>query len=87
MRKKVVVGNWKMNKTFEEAHVFMQKVVPVCSPDKIRCRTLIAPSFPLLAPMLTWSQGSTLEIGVQNIHDEEKEGVFFKKIMPGFKKK
>ncbi|MBX9923437.1 MAG: triose-phosphate isomerase [Rhabdochlamydiaceae bacterium] len=72
MRKKVVVGNWKMNKTFEEAHLFIQKITSVCSVDKIHCRTLIAPSFPLLSPMLSWAQGSSLEIGVQNIHDEEK---------------
>jgi triosephosphate isomerase len=61
-----------MNKTFEEAQLFMQKVVPCLPPEKIHCRTLIAPSFPLLAPMLAWAQGSSLEIGVQNIHDQEK---------------
>jgi triosephosphate isomerase len=72
MRKKVVVGNWKMNKSFEDAHLFMQKVVPSLPFGKMHCRTLIAPSSPLLAPMLTWAQGSSLEIGVQNIHDQEK---------------
>lgn len=72
MRKKVVVGNWKMNKTFEEARLFIKKVGPLLRPDEIRCRTLLAPSFPLLVPMITWAQGSSLEIGVQNIHDEEK---------------
>jgi len=72
MRKKVVVGNWKMNKTSEEAHVFMRKVSEVCRPETMHCRVLIAPSFPLLAPMIDWAAGSALEIGVQNIHDEEK---------------
>ena len=44
-------------------------------PRQVECRVLLAPSFPLLIPMAYWAKGSIVEIGAQNIHDQE-EGAF-----------
>lgn len=63
-----------MHKTFAEAKEFMQSLLSEL-PPKLESRVLLAPSFPLLASMVDWAKGSPLEIGVQNIHDQE-QGAF-----------
>lgn len=73
MRKKVIAGNWKMHKTLAEAKSFMEAFLSGLS--SLDCRVLIAPPSPLLLPMIEWSRGFPLEIGAQNIHDQE-QGAF-----------
>ncbi len=74
VRKKVIAGNWKMNKTFAEAKTFMD-VLLLNYPSSLGCRVLLAPQFPLIGSMIEWSKGKSLEIGVQTIHDQE-QGAF-----------
>ncbi len=63
-----------MHKTFAEAKEFMRVLLPSL-PSSLECRILIAPSFPLLGSMVEWAQNSPIEIGSQNIHDQE-QGAF-----------
>ncbi len=74
VRKTIIAGNWKMHKTFAEAKEFME-AFPSQLPSSLEARVLLAPSFPLLASMVDWSKGCPVEIGVQNIHDQE-QGAF-----------
>lgn len=71
MRKVIIAGNWKMNKTKGEAIQFIQEVkdsIPssnkveavVCSPDLF------------IDALVESSKGSNLVIGAQNMHFEEK---------------
>lgn len=63
-----------MHKTLEEAELYMKTLLSswtISSYDRV----LIAPSFPLLLPMVEWTRGSCIEIGAQNIHHLE-EGAF-----------
>ncbi len=63
-----------MHKTFVEAKEFMNGFLSNL-PSSLECRVLIAPSFPLLGAMVDWAQNCPIEIGVQNIHDQE-QGAF-----------
>ena len=68
--RKIIVANWKMHKTFAEAEGYMKILLRGLQPC-LECRVLIAPSFPLLSSMVQWAKGSSIEIGAQNIHDQE----------------
>ncbi|MBX9744745.1 MAG: triose-phosphate isomerase, partial [Chlamydiales bacterium] len=74
VQRKIIAGNWKMHKTFAEAKSFMKEFRALLPPS-LDCRVLLAPSFPLLGAMVEWAEGTVLEIGVQNIHDQE-QGAF-----------
>ncbi len=57
-----------MNSSFAEAKHFMRELKDHAFSSSVR--VLLAPPFPLLSPMVAWSEGLPLEIGVQNIHSE-----------------
>lgn len=60
-----------MHKTFGEAKEYMH-VLTANLPVHLSCRVLLAPSFPLIFPMAEWAKESLVEIGAQNVHDQEK---------------
>ena len=70
MRTPIVAGNWKMNKTVEEARglVFSmsRKLVDIEGVDKALC-----PPFPALLAVSALLQGTEIGLGAQNIHWEE----------------
>ena len=73
MRKPIIVGNWKMNKTRDEALKFIYAVKDqVVSNDQIE--SVICAPFPYLR-CLVKRQGSSLRIGAQNMHFE-KSGAY-----------
>ena len=74
VRKTIIAGNWKMHKTFAEAKEFMRDFLSKLS-FSTNSSILLAPPFPLLAPMVEWAKDSAIDIGVQNIHDLE-QGAF-----------
>lgn len=69
MRKPIIAGNWKMNKTVAEAKAFAEAVatkVPAATEvDAVIC----APALHL-ATLVELTQGTDLQIGAQNAHFE-----------------
>lgn len=69
MRKPIIAGNWKMNKTVAEALSFAQavatKVPSVSEVDAVIC----APALQL-ATLMEVAKGTDLQIGAQNAHFE-----------------
>jgi triosephosphate isomerase (TIM) len=73
MRKKIVAGNWKMNKTFEEAQALASEVVNMVK-DEVNneAQVVLCPSFPFLSVISKAVAGSTnIHAGAQNCHQQE----------------
>jgi len=81
MRIPIVAGNWKMNKTVEEARslVFSMslKLREIEGVEKVLC-----PPFPALLAVSALLQGTDIGLGAQNLHWEEK-GAFTGEVAPG----
>lgn len=70
MRKKVIAGNWKMNKLPNEAIEFIEKLAPLVKETENEV-ILCVPYTDLFYALLT-AQGTNIKIGAQNMHFEEK---------------
>ena len=81
MRIPIVAGNWKMNKTVEEARTLAfdlsQKLRAIQGVEKVLC-----PPFPSLLPVAALLKGTEIGLGAQNLHWEEK-GAFTGEVAPG----
>lgn len=80
MRKKVIAGNWKMNKLLGEAEGFVDQVKDRV-PDADQVESVICAPFPFLASMVKRAEGSPVKIGAQNMYVEEK-GAFTGEVSP-----
>jgi triosephosphate isomerase len=80
MRTPIVAGNWKMNKTVEDARSLVfdmsRKLREVSGVDKVIC-----PPFPALLAVSALLQGTDIGLGAQNLHWEEK-GAFTGEVAP-----
>jgi triosephosphate isomerase len=80
MRTPIVAGNWKMNKTVEEARslVFSMslKLREIEGVDKVLC-----PPFPALVAVSALLQGTDIGLGAQNLHWEES-GAYTGEVAP-----
>lgn len=70
MRKKVIAGNWKMNKLPNEAIEFVEKLTPLVN-DTENEVILCVPYIDLFY-VLMQTQGTNIKVGAQNMHWEEK---------------
>ncbi len=68
MRKTIIAGNWKMNKTFEEANDFFQGISEWEKDFEHRCQILIFPSNIYIQSALQSLDENDIDIGVQNIY-------------------
>ena len=84
MRTPFVAGNWKMNKTVEEARSLVAEMLPglqeVKSVEQVLC-----PPFMSLMPVSAMLVGTEIGLGAQNLHWEEK-GAFTGEVSPGMVK-
>ena len=73
MRKHIVAGNWKMNKTFQEADELIDNIVTCLENDTPDADTLVivCPPFPYLEMAGDYSDGSYFAVGAQNVSDQE----------------
>lgn len=79
MRKAIIAGNWKMNKTPKEA---AQLIIGLR--DKVAnasCEVVICPPFTSLAQAMTLTEGTNIKVGAQNMYFEES-GAFTGEISP-----
>jgi triosephosphate isomerase len=80
MRKPIIAGNWKMNKTLTEAKSFAEEVKSlVPAPDQVES-VICAPAL-FLQSLVETVKGSNVKIGAQNMHFEES-GAFTGEISP-----
>ena len=80
MRKAIIAGNWKMNKTPEEAVQVINELKPLVK--DATCDVVICPTFVCLDAEIKAAEGSTIKIGAQNMHFEES-GAFTGEVAPG----
>ena len=69
MRKKVVAGNWKMNKLPNEAISFIEQLVPLV--EGTETEVVICVPFTDLFYSLMHVQGTNIKVGAQNCHFAE----------------
>ncbi len=70
MRKKVIAGNWKMNKLPNEAIELIEKLTPLVK-DTDNEVVVCVPYIDLFY-VLMQAQGTNIKVGAQNMHWEEK---------------
>ena len=83
MRKPIIAGNWKMNKTIAEALEFVNEVKDKVQNDKVEA--VICAPFTLLKDLKEATKNTTIKIGAQNMHYEES-GAFTGEISPAMLK-
>ncbi len=73
MRKKIVAGNWKMNKTFDEANALLSEVVNQVNTDVTNEVTVVIcpPSVYLSTARQHIPSGSRIRLGAQNCSGKE----------------
>jgi triosephosphate isomerase len=84
MRKPFVAGNWKMNKTVEQARSLVAELLPgmqaVSSVEQVIC-----PPFPALTALANMLSGTAIGLGAQNLH-WEAQGAFTGEVSPAMVK-
>ena len=79
MRKKIVAGNWKMNKTPSEAVELVNMLKPLCANedvDVVFCVPAIS-----IVPAMEAAKGTNINIGAENMYFEES-GAYTGEIAP-----
>jgi len=79
MRKKVIAGNWKMNKLPNEAISFLEELAPLVANSENEV-VICAPYTDLFYSLLT-AQNTNIKIGAQNMHWEES-GAYTGEVSP-----
>ncbi len=70
MRKKIIAGNWKMNKTPSEAAVLAKEIAEVAK--GAACDVVICPTAVCLDAAIKAIGDGNVGVGAQNVHFEEK---------------
>ena len=83
MRKPIIAGNWKMNKTPEEAKALVSDLIPLVKNAK--CDVVVCPPFVDLCPVSKLIEGTNIHLGCQNIHWAES-GAYTGEISPSMLK-
>jgi triosephosphate isomerase len=76
MRKKLIAGNWKMNKSLSEAKVLMNEIKSAVSKEVAgKVDVVVCPPFISLSAAAEIFEGTGIEFGSQNIHYKD-DGAF-----------
>ena len=73
LRKAVIAGNWKMNKTRPEAKALIEEMKPLVA--NACCEVVICTPFTNLETALALTEGTNIKVGAENCHFE-KSGAF-----------
>ncbi|GAB2544618.1 triose-phosphate isomerase [Gracilibacillus alcaliphilus] len=80
MRKKVIAGNWKMNKLLGEAVDFVEDTKnKIVAGDQVE--SVVCAPFPYLPTLVEKAKGTYLHVAAQNMHFEES-GAFTGEVSP-----
>lgn len=80
MRKKIIAGNWKMNKTPSETVALINELKPLVANDDVDV-VFCVPAISLTKAIET-AEGSNIQIGAENMYFEES-GAYTGEIAPG----
>lgn len=80
MRRKVIAGNWKMNKTLQEAKDFMAELTEEFSGSE-KVEAIVCAPFPYLRELVLAAENTPVKIGAQNMH-YEASGAFTGEVSP-----
>src|SRR5207302_2360444 len=80
MRKPVIVGNWKMQKTQQEAREFFAAFKPLVAAVK-HCEIVVAPPFTAIAASIEVVRGSAIGIAAQDVY-WANDGAFTGEVSP-----
>lgn len=72
MRKKIVAGNWKMNKNLQEGIALAKEINDICKNDKPNCGVIICTPFIHLASVAAVLDQNIVALGAENCADKEK---------------
>ena len=84
MRKAIIAGNWKMNKTPDEARALVEELIPLVADAE--CEVVVCPPFVDLCPVSKAIKVTNIHLGAQNIH-WAKSGAFTGEISADMLKK
>lgn len=84
MRKKVIAGNWKMNKTLIESQELVSKIINGLGNDN-KCDIIVCPPFTSLNEVYSLIKNTPVKLGAQNMHCEEN-GAYTGEISAGMLK-
>ena len=80
MRKGIIAGNWKMNKTVAQAVTLIEEMKPLVKDAK--CDVVVCPTFLCLDAVIKATKGTNIKVGAQNMFYEES-GAFTGEVSPG----
>ncbi|MBR1591865.1 MAG: triose-phosphate isomerase [Ruminococcus sp.] len=75
LRKAVIAGNWKMNKTRPEAKELLEAIKPLVANAESNVEVIACVPFTNLETAVNTTAGSNVKIGAENVHFE-KSGAF-----------
>ena len=78
-RKKIIAGNWKMNKTPSEAVALVEELKPLVANEEVDV-VFCVPAIDII-PAMEAAKGSNINIGAENMYFEEK-GAYTGEISP-----
>lgn len=70
MRKKIVAGNWKMNKNAEETEDLLNDLIDKL-PNDVEAQIIVAPTFVNLASAVDHLEFTNIVVAAQNMHQNE----------------
>ena len=68
-RSTILAGNWKMNKTSNEARVLIEELIPAVKDAD--CEVVICVPFTSIAAAVELCKGTNIKVGAQNCHFED----------------
>ena len=71
MRKNIVAGNWKMNKTLQEGLALATELNEVLKGESLKCDVVIGTPFIHLASVAAAVDTATIGVAAQNCADKE----------------
>ena len=71
MRKNIVAGNWKMNKSFSEAEDLLSDLVDLLEGKKVKCEVVVCPPSVYLEMASDFADESIFSVGAQNVSEFE----------------
>lgn len=79
MRRKVIAGNWKMNKNIQETETYINELKELVKDTQ--SEVIICVPFIDLCKAVKTAKGTNIKIGAQNVHFEEK-GAYTGEVSP-----
>ena len=83
MRKPIIAGNWKMNKTIAEAVEFVNEIKGKLNDESVDA--VICAPFTILKDLKEVTKGTNIKVGAQNMHFENN-GAFTGEVSPAMLK-